>query len=351
MLFLISLFYAKFVIQIVLDIECILLDYLLYLILIFVMDYTKVYKIIFYILFIAVISFINPAARNIFLIFYTFYVLSEISTKVILKFNIIAQLIVFLTCTLFISIGITEPEMFRQSLMDMRVRYDYGMGNPNTFSLFVYSIILNIYILYGWKSNIVVPLLLVVSVIVYRYTGTRSFILSVFFLGFAHYIARHIRIGTFVRNFLILLPGVVSIMIIFLVNNVSSYEVLNVLLSGRLGLYDNFISSISSFDILLGTQKVNQETIDSAFFHLMFEAGLVAFILFYYIYYKSIKKAGINDLKIFFPLYSSLFSLCITESVLTFILMFGNMIVWQIMFRSYRGLNISDDLSMSSAIQ
>lgn len=320
--------------QIVLEQENIILDVVLYLALLFSFDYERIRKSIVFLILIVCISFMNEAARNIFLIFFSSYVLSELRTTTIAKINLVLLSIVFLICSLFLFLGITESVLFRQTLLDMRVRWDYGMGNPNTFALFMYSILLNLYILTSQKNAIIVPLILTIGFCVYEYTGSRTFILSILILSLVHYVRKAMVKSSLVISLFSLSPLIILFLLMFLIKNVTNYTELDLLLSGRLTLYDNFLGSLSPVDYLVGTPNVNGETIDSSFLHLLFEGGIIVFITCCFMIKKTFMTANKESLKIYFPVFCSIFALGLTESVITFVLMFGNMIVWHILFRA-----------------
>lgn len=326
--------YTKFFLLTVLEQTSIFFDLLLYLSLVGSLNYRKISYFILFAGFISILAFMNPAFKNIFLIILSSYIISKNELCGIIKINLFFQFFIFLICTYFLLFNIIEAKQFAQTLFDTRERWDYGMGNPNIFSSFIFSIITSIYLLFYKHSKIIIILILTIAIATYTYTYSRSFILSCFTLlilyTLRHEISKHI---TFFKRILLLLPIIMLILIYFLSINYTDYEVIDLILSGRLKLYANMISQLSFADYIIGTPLVNEETIDSSFIHIFFEGGLFVFLLFYIVYYKLIRN--INQV-ILIPYLFSLFSYGITESIMTYILNYGNMIFWIILFGNYR---------------
>ncbi len=344
MLGLVFLLYLKFVVQIVFESSFIVLDVFLYLLLILSLNFKKVRGTIIFALVIAVISILNPAARNIFLIFLTSYILCEFRLDTFLKLNLFIALGVFLLCSIFILLGITHSEMFKQSIFDTRVRWDYGMGNPNTFALFVYSILINIYLIFGQKQKWIIALIMLVGYLTYSYTGSRTFCVSIIILIVFHLFRCFLANLRIVRLVLQLSPLIIFFLVFFFAKKVADFPIANFVLSGRLELYNTFLNSLSVTDHIIGTPLINDDTIDSAFLHLYFESGAFAFLVFVIMFYITIKRATKKEMKVYIPLFCSYFAMGVTESVLTFILLFGNMVVWVILFQTLRGRHLPDNL-------
>ena len=344
MLGLVFLLYLKFVVQIVFESSFVVLDIFLYLLLILSLNFKKVRRSIIFTLIIAAISILNPVARNIFLIFLTSYILCEFRLDTFLKLNLFFALGVFVLCSIFILLGITHSEMFKQSIFDTRVRWDYGMGNPNTFSLFVYSILINIYLIFGQKYKWAVALIALIGYLTYSYTGSRTFCIAVVILIVVHLLRSFLAGLRIVRLGLQFSPLIIFFLVFFFANKVADYPIANFVLSGRLELYNTFLNSLSVTDYIIGTPLINDETIDSSFLHLYFESGAFTFLAFVIMFYITIKRATKKEMKVYIPLFCSYFAIGVTESVLTFILIFGNMIVWLILFQTLRGRHLPDDL-------
>lgn len=342
LIMLMATLYLKFIVQIVLDDSNLLLDLLLYMLLIAGLADRKFRPEFFIVVLFAVISVLNPAARNIFLIFATVYALREFSIRELASVNLCMQTLVFITTALLLWGGVTHSEMFQQSLLDQRERWDFGYGNPNTFALFVYSIMVNAYLLVSRKyTKVLMFLILGVSVWVYAYTKSRTFLFVVVLLVLMH---GAVNIGWMRQRILsnkwllYLVPGVFMGSILFLSRYVARFPLLDLGFSGRLSLYNDFLGSISKVNYLIGTPLVNEETIDSSYLHILFEGGIIAFVLFYAMYIATVRRMNEKNVCIL-PLLIGFLTFGLTESLFTFVLIFGNMIIWSILYAGWRNVN------------
>lgn len=328
---LIGLFYLKFFFQIVLKVDNIFLDVALYPFLLMAVNYRKLHKEFFVIFLFVIISALNSAARNIFLLFLCIYILRDISLKKIAFLNCTFAFLVLIITFFMLQIGNLKAEMFSQTLFDNRVRWDFGFGNPNTFALFMYSLIINIYFILTPKYKYFLFFFTVlVSYMVYSYTVSRSFLFAIlvfFFVLLLINSGKKLRKWLFNKNLLLTLPLLLTGFILFIAPKVEDFVFLDVLFSGRLSLYNNFLSGLSVKDYWLGTSSINEETIDNSYLHLLFEGGILCYTLFYYFYYKTIKNLDDSSFYIL-PVLLSILVYGLTESVFTFVLIWGNMIIW-----------------------
>lgn len=345
MLCIIAVIYIKFIVIAVLDQSNIIIDILLYQLLLFTINYRRFSRTTFFLIIaLACLSVGNSAARNLFLIFLCFSLFKELSIRYLVKANLVMLLVVFIICTLFLLFGITKSAMFEQSLLDMRERWDYGMRNPNRFALFVYSIILNVYLLFGQKYKIIIFVTLLITMIVYNYTQSRTFVIAVILLIILHYIRFIISRSTLMKFFLQVSPILLLLIVFYISFNVDSFPEIDLLLTGRPKLYNYFLNSISLSNYVLGASSINEEMMDSAYLHLFFEGGVLIYLYYCYIFYKAMSNASIDDLRACMPVFFSILALGLTESVFTFVLMFGNMIIWQILFKLFRREPVYKDL-------
>lgn len=335
-LFLLYFIHLKFFIQIVLDIESLFLDIILYVVLLLCVDYKHIKYSFLVLIPLALVSILNSAARNFFLIFIIAYLFYKIPLKEILYHNLCAQILVFLCCTICLLSGITQSVMFQQTIMDMRVRYDYGMGNPNTFALFVYSFIINLYLYKGIYNKSYLLFIAVIAYIVGTYTGSRTFIMAVVVLliltCFRGLIKKCFKLAKWVMY---MLPVLIIVSLYILSIRFSEFPTIDILFSGRLSLYGAFLSSLSPKDIIIGTNLINEQTIDNSFLHIAFEGGIIPFFIFIYLYYNMLKVADEESYPIIVALFCSVFLVGLTESILSFTLILGNMIIWIIMYKAF----------------
>lgn len=335
-LFLLYFIHLKFFTQIVLDASSILMDIALYILLLLGVNYRRVKLSFFVLIPIVLLCVLNPAASNIFVILLSTYIVSQLPFRTILFHNLCAQVIIFFLCTVCLYLGVTETAVMEATLLDARVRYDYGMGNPNTFALFVYSFLINLYLYKGKNSKICLFLMALIAWNVFSYTGSRTFLLSVVFLLLCYCINKLCECWPkFFKFGLIVAPVLIYCFIFYFALNYTLYPEVNLIFSGRLDLYNSLLSSVSSMNYLLGTDLINEITIDSSYLHILFEGGVLTLFIFFVLYFNLIIKIDSKSLSVIFPLLVSVLVFGLTESVLTFVLIYGNMILWVLMYDVY----------------
>lgn len=347
-LFLIMFVHLKFFIQIVMDIQFVLMDLALYGLLLACIDYRRIRWSFLVLIPIAMVSLMNPAARNIFVIFLLTYIISKLPLQAILWYNLISQFAIFSIATIFLLLGITESEMFQQTAFDTRVRYDYGMGNPNTFALFTYSAIINLYLFRGYRNKLVMWIILMICLAVAKYTGSRTFLVAVLFLLFCNLIKKYFANRKNLTRFIYAVIPLLFFGVIFYFSiNYLEYPAVNLLFSGRLELYNSLINQSSTMQLLIGTPLINEKTIDNSFLHIVYEGGIIPLAVFLYLYYNLLFKSNSKEMSILLPLFISVFLVGLTESVLTFTLIFGNMIIWVIMYKVFMGETLTEMLNIN----
>lgn len=335
-LFLLYFIHLKFFTQIVLDISSTFMDIALYLFLLLGVNYRRVKLSFFVLVPIVFVCILNPAATNVFVILISTYIVAQLPFRTVLFHNLCAQIIVFLLSTACLYLGISEITMMDATLLDTRVRYDYGMGNPNTFALFVYSFFINLYLYKGKDSKIWLLLIAFTAWKVFSYTGSRTFLISVVLLLLCCGIRKLCESWPRLFKFgLIATPILTYGFIFYFTLNFTAYPEMNILFSGRLDFYDSLLSSVSLKDYLFGTELINEITIDSTYLHILFEGGILSLLIFFLLYTNLIIKIDSKDLAIIFPVLMSVLMFGLTESVLNFVLIYGNMIIWVLMYNVY----------------
>ena len=348
-LFLIMFIHLKFFVQIVMDIQFVLMDLALYGLLLACIDYRRIRWSFVLLVLIAMVSLMNPAARNIFVIFLLTYIISKLPLQTILWYNLISQIVIFSVATIFLLLGITEAELFQQTVFDTRVRYDYGMGNPNTFALFTYSAIINLYLFAGYRNRWVMWIIFIVGLVVAKYTGSRTFLVAVLSLIICNLIKRRFEIRKNITKVIYAVMPLLFFGIIFYFSiNYMEFPAVNLLFSGRLELYNSLITQSSPMQVLIGTPLINEKTIDNSFLHIVYEGGIIPLVIFIYLYYNLLFRSNLKELSILLPLFISVFMVGLTESVLTFTLIFGNMIIWVIMYKVFMGETLTEMLNITT---
>lgn len=346
---LICFVHFKFFVQIILGIEFFLFDMILYIMLLACVDYRRVRYSFFILLPVAFVSLINPAARNMFVIFLLTYLVGKLPLRTTISYNLIAQGLIFFFSTICLLLGITESVMFEQTAIDTRIRYDYGMGNPNTFALFIYSALLNLYLYIGIRKRYVMWIILAIALATAKYTGSRTFLVAMIFLLICNMLRGFFATRPRLSRFLLAIMPVVLISAIFYFSlHYQEYPAVNILFTGRLELYNSLITSVPPSQMLFGSPLINEKTIDNSFLHVVYEGGIIPFAVFLFLYYNAAFRSKGSEIAVLIPVFVSVFMVGLTESILTFVLIFGNMIVWIMMYKIYMGEKISDMLNMPS---
>lgn len=335
-LLLIVLFYIKFLFQILLKYDPFLLDICLYILLLLSLNIFKINWHLLAIVFFAILSQYNSATRNFFLILFSVYILKNWSLRHFAVVNLVCGIVFLGIVSFLLAFGLLKVKMFDLYLLDDRERWDFGFGNPNTFALFMYSILLNAYILYINKWKTWFPLLLaIISIGIFSYTGSRTFLISIMILIGLHYyllIRKKIR---FIKIICIVWPFLFMGVLLFFSFNAEEFKLLNLAMSGRLKLYNEFMSNLSYFDFLIGNSKVNEldSVIDSFYLQVLFQGGAMGVGYMFYLNYAAIKNIK-YDSRFLLPVLLSIWAYGIGESIGVFVLIYGNMIFWLILFKN-----------------
>lgn len=121
--------------------------------------------------------------------------------------------------------------------------------------------------------------------------------------------------------------------------NAYSFPEVNLLLSGRLALYNSLISNSSYLQFIIGNPEVMEELIDSVYIHLLFEGGILAFLCFAFLYIMYIRHLNAKSI-LYLPILMSSLVYGLTESVFTSILNYGAILVWSILYNSWLNSHI-----------
>ena len=342
---LIMFLHLKFFVQNILVTEYFVLDFALIFIVLLCLDYRRVHYSFFILVPITAVSLINPAARGMLIIFLITYIVSKLPLRTILWYNLVAQTLVFCFTSISLLLGLTESVMLDQTVWDTRIRYDFGMGNPNIFALFIYSFLINLYLYAGLRSRPVMLAILVITLMVSKYTGSRTFMIAMAVLFAVHLFRNmwenHPKIS---RTCLFVMPIIMLSAVVYISLNYTDFPVINLLFTGRFRLYNMLMTTVSPTQTLVGVPDINTIIIDNSFIHMLYEGGIIPVGVFFYLYYTALFHSSGKDFTIMMPLLVSVFMVGLTENILTFALLFGNMIVWIILYKIYMGESLSEML-------
>lgn len=226
-------------------------------------------------------------------LFFAAYALRNINYIYITKIFLITQLLM-LSCQYILvmsGIGIVEENILIKDQTTV-VAYDFGFGNPNSFAVIVFYIICYLYLICYKKNK--VPLFVIVllsSILLYIYTGSRTILLSCIFLILSFIICLFplLKKWIFSNVIFILVPAAVGITLLFS-NYFADNEELNQLLSGRIAIASLLLESLSSpIQAIFGQPITDDVPTDNAFIYMLVRLGLVGISVFFYQYVKIIR--------------------------------------------------------------
>ncbi|MDE6536891.1 MAG: hypothetical protein K2M13_02470 [Muribaculaceae bacterium] len=290
------------------------------------------------------LSVVNSAASNFFLILSSTYILSyTVSLKGFCKINIFCILGVIVIILLLKEAGMIEEHHVRNGMFvngvmyNVRIRSDLGFGNPNAIGIILYALYINTYLILPKRFKWVFILsCLGITYWIFTITDSRTFLIStVVFLLFIISLSSSKFKGVLYksRKVLIWIPLAFLLLIFFVIHTGFYNMMVDIATSGRLGLYSKFLSGISMSEMILGTPKLQEETIDNSYIQLLLSAGFYGFFFFYWLWYKYIKKLNYTAIWIY-PVLISFICYGLAESIWLMPVAFGNMVIWVMMMKN-----------------
>lgn len=225
----------------------------------------------------------------------------SIDIKTYLKFNVIILGVSALT--LFVIYGKGDLEMW-DSISDVvldRQRYNFKMGHPNVAALYYYGLLIcSLLLLSISKYKALLPLGFVIAAAIAYYisieTVSRSFVLSVIafiivgtYYSIRKWISPSYRLG-FSKYILLSFPILCLSFTVYIGLNYEDYPVLDLMLSSRPMLYNDFFQTIELKNFVVGTDAFDDIIIDNGYLHITFQVGIVFLLFFLWIYFFSMKK-------------------------------------------------------------
>lgn len=307
-------------------------------------DYTAMRREYLYwlgILVIISLAQFTPYKQNVLTPIILMQCISTLDLKTYLRYNIIILGGTALLMFLFVGTG---RMIQAEAITTIRIRYDFGYGHPNAATLYYWGLFISL-LLYCYISKyrnfiwILLGFLLLISVYLYIETDSRSFIFAVvsFILVLCYFSLRSkfkgdYRIG-YSRYVLYVLPVVFAALTIYFAINVNDYPVLNILLSKRLTLYKDLLDSLTPLQYLWGTSAFDYIIVDNSYLHLLFEAGVLVFAYFIWLWVFAVKNMVKQQNFILIAVFVSFLVYGLMESLLLFSVIIGNNIFWVLLYR------------------
>ncbi len=338
----------RFLFTVVFDDRQEILSVLTIIFFLFSLDYSGIRREYLYwiILFVAisVIDF-TPYKLNVLTPLILMQCLSRFSIRIYLQYNIIILAGTAIFMLLSFGTGYTHTGT---GIDLIRVRSDFGYGEPNIASFYYWGLFISL-ILYCHLSRYkkllwpLVSLIFIISLYIYSETVSRSFIIvSVLFVLILGYytlrsrLKKDYKIG-YSRYILFILPLLFTALTIYFGLEAKSYPKLDILLSGRLTLYNGLFQSLTPIQFILGTTEVGERVIDNSYLHILFEAGVFLFVYFIWLYFFAIKNMVKQNNFVVITIFISFLVYGLIESLLLFSVIIGNNLFWVLLYRYRQG--------------
>ena len=272
------------------------------------------------------LSLIQTNAFVLFQIVLIAICFSSIKIKDLAKYNLIIQLLFFLINYLLLQFGFLNEKIGTEDKAGLT---DWGYGNINTFSCYIYFLLISLYLYFSTSKYkyFVYLLILIISCYMYDITKSRTYLISeVIMLFFAFPVL--INKSKLQRFSLYLLPLLIIIIIAFMLYEFSiGNKDFDIIFSGRFHYTYKLLSSLSLKDILLGfVYDADSIVIDIAYVKLISNGGVMFFLYFLFLYYKSLPLLLNN--KQYIPVVISLLIVGMSESVFSHLLFSGGLFIW-----------------------
>lgn len=296
----------------------------------------------------------NPNAIKLFLpLFLAAVAFKEMNVSYIAKSFLILEITVLLFRWMLIGNEVLEVGRMYTDKIDGGIAYDLGYGNPNTPGVTVFVALCCLHILmykrWRWLSFV---LILVTSLLAFRYTASRTMFFSCTLLLLTYLVPEKLlRRYIYNKVFLFLIP-VVLIAFIFLAESLMDNSALNTLMTGRVGHLQVIMGMFSSplvFITGLQSDVVGDIDfpVDNGMAYLLCVGGLVAVGLFFFRYIQLIKERELLSTAVFTIIVVMLIS-GIGEKTIANFGVAGGSLFWLFLFNaSYRNTNEEDDVEES----
>lgn len=226
----------------------------------------------------------------------------------------------------------------------IRFRSDFGYTHPNIAMIYYWGLFVSV-ILYCYLSRyrnfiwVLLSLIFLLSIYLYLETDSRSFLIAVvsFIVVFLYYnfrqrLVKNYKIG-YSGYLLLALPLIFTALTIYFGIKAGDYPKINILLSTRPALYHEFLVGLKPIQLLLGTSAFDNIIIDSTYLHLLFEAGVLLFVYFIWLYYWAMKNMIRQQNIVLISIMVSFLVYGLMESLLLFCVILGNNLFWILLYR------------------
>ena len=229
------------------------------------------------------------------------YLFRNFSIRTLALINLSLLLIGFAILTLLIELDIVTINQEVWYLTGKGAAHTYGFNNPNTFGGFIFSIIVNAYIVsLNFKRNFLfVVLLFLIAVISYNYCLSRMTLMGSITLILVHFMVKWRLLKRWMRYCIALFPILFFLVNFYLVIKISDYQDIDILTSGRLGIYAEILGMMTKLNWLIGI-RLPDGSMDGSLWMLLFTGGIGGLLFFFSNFYLSVIRC-FKELYIYLP--------------------------------------------------
>lgn len=258
---------------------------ILNLFLVFSIDYRRVNKLFLLIPFLVISMLNNKTVLGIIDLFVMCLILRNVRISKLARIYFII-LLIFIPIWLFL---LKEGYISSKRWFDPAKggeSWDYGFVNPNGLGILGFHICAVLYILL-YNKHIIISILATLSIcqLFYSISLCRTAWLGGMVLAFCTLLLYFKLYRNWMKYPLSVLPILLYFVIIFLSRRVGSYELLDILFSGRLSVWSGIIRTMGPINWLIGASQPDL-TIDGSFAMLLFLGGTILVSIFCYLFYK-----------------------------------------------------------------
>lgn len=229
------------------------------------------------------------------------YLFRNFPIKTLAFINLSLQLPCFLVLTLLRGLDILTVNQEVWYLTGKGVAQTYGFNNPNGFGGFVFAMIVNAYIVFlCFRRNLLpVLFLLLMAVVAYNYCLSRMLLVGTVVLVLVHFMVRWRVLRKWMRHSIAVLPILFFLAIFYLAVNLPEFQEVNVLTSGRLGIYADILEKMTKLNWLIGVH-LSEGPMDGSLWMLLFTGGIAGLLFFFVNFYVSVTRC-FEELYVYFP--------------------------------------------------
>ncbi len=234
--------------------------------------------------------------------------------KILFAFNLIVLAIHISMYIIYLLLDSSSLNfLVRNTLEGQVIRYSFFFNHPNVFAMYVFWTVAMYYYLYFDKiKNMSYFLTIILSICIYVFPNSKTSALAILILLILIFLKKkNIKMPSAKYIFIIVL--IFSIVSIFFIQN-SFIMKINEALSGRITLgkiiFDNYGINLFGADVTKGVEETvvndkyytNIKIIDSVYYTLLLNYGIVALLIYTYLILgaiKSVDKQGDDIEKVF----------------------------------------------------